>query len=134
NAAETLPAEMAPSRAASTSSRMPSFNGRRPDSMMLKQDGHFSASRLITARIALWLIVLVPLRQWCCTKLAPGDNVTRIVPAGGGDPRLILTSKHGNAAGLPHTGIERLSHASLYATQPYGGMGATCVFMPPSMY
>jgi hypothetical protein len=23
---------------------MPSFNGRRPDSMMLKQDGHFSAS------------------------------------------------------------------------------------------
>src|SRR5262249_44109752 len=58
NAAETLPAGMAPSTAASRSSRMPSFNGRRPDSMMLKQHGHFSASRLITARIALWLIAL----------------------------------------------------------------------------
>src|SRR5262249_6315599 len=56
---------MAPSRAASTSSRMPSFNGRRPDSMMLKQDGHFSASKLITARIALWLIAMVPPRQRC---------------------------------------------------------------------
>src|SRR5262249_10419741 len=56
NAAESLPAGMAPSRAASTSSRMPSFNGRRPDSVMLKQHGHFSASKLITARIALWLI------------------------------------------------------------------------------
>jgi len=30
---------MAPPRAASTSSRMPRFNGRRPDSMMLKQVG-----------------------------------------------------------------------------------------------
>jgi hypothetical protein len=42
---------------------MPRFNGRRPDSMMLKQDGHFSASKLITARIALWLMRWLLLRQ-----------------------------------------------------------------------
>jgi len=60
----------------------------------------------------------------CCYggDCAPVDYVTRIVPAGGGEQRLVLTSKHGTAVLPPdflsHTGIERLSHACLYATQP----------------
>jgi hypothetical protein len=75
----------------------------------------------------------------CCHggDCATVDNVTRIVPAGGGETRLVLTSKHGTAILPPDFPLrESKDHRMHVCMRPslYGGMGITCVFMSPSMY
>jgi hypothetical protein len=75
----------------------------------------------------------------CCHggDCAPVDNVTRIAPGGSGEGRLILTSKHGTAILPPDLPVrESKDHRMHVCMRPslYGGMGVTCVFMPPSMY
>jgi hypothetical protein len=77
--------------------------------------------------------------QDCCEggDCAPVDNVTRIAPAGDGDTRLVLTSKLGTAILPPDFPLrESKDHRMHVCMRPslYGGMGVTCVLMPPSMY
>jgi hypothetical protein len=75
----------------------------------------------------------------CCNgdDCAPVDKVIRLTPAGTGDPRLIVTSRHGTAV-VPGTLPSRESkdHRMHVCMRPsfYGGMGVVCLFMPPSMY
>jgi hypothetical protein len=75
----------------------------------------------------------------CCYggDCAPVDNVTRIIPAGSGEQRLVLTSKHGTAVLPPDFPIRESKDYRMHVCMRpslYGGMGVTCVFMPPSMY
>ena len=74
----------------------------------------------------------------CCHggDCAPVDNVTRIVTAAS-EAGLILTSKLGTALLPPNFPVrESKDHRMHVCMRPslYGGMGITCVFMPPSMY
>jgi hypothetical protein len=75
----------------------------------------------------------------CCHggDCAPVDNVTRIVMAASGETGLILSSKLGTALLPPNFPVrESKDHRMHVCMRPslYGGMGITCVFMPPSMY
>jgi hypothetical protein len=75
----------------------------------------------------------------CCHggDCAPVDNVTRIVMAASGQTGLILSSKLGTALLPPDFPVrESKDHRMHVCMRPslYGGMGITCVFMPPSMY
>src|SRR5262245_45901616 len=75
----------------------------------------------------------------CCHggDCAPVDSVTRIVMAASGETRLRLTSKLGTALLPPNFPVrESKDHRMHVCMRPslYGGMGVTCVFMPPSMY
>src|SRR5262249_27217970 len=73
----------------------------------------------------------------CCNAgdCAPVDKVVRL--SSGGDNRLIVTSRHGTAlvpVTLPYR--ESKDHRMHVCMRPslYGGMGVTCIFMPPSSY
>jgi hypothetical protein len=75
----------------------------------------------------------------CCHggDCAAVDNITRVVLAGGGETSLVLTSKHGTAILPPDFPLrESKDHRMHVCMRPslYGGMGVTCVFMPPSMH
>ncbi len=98
---------------------------------------------LVSASTAPYWWTSAKAHEWyphdCCYAgdCAPVDNVTRISPAGGGDTRLVLTSKHGTAILPPDFPMrESKDHRMHVCMRPslYRGMGVTCVFMSPSMY
>src|SRR5262245_41465671 len=97
----------------------------------------------VFAVIASYPFSLAKAHDWypheCCHggDCAPVDNVTRIVTAASGQTGLILTSKLGTALLPPNFPVrESKDHRMHVCMRPslYGGMGITCVFMPPSMY
>jgi hypothetical protein len=75
----------------------------------------------------------------CCHggDCAPVDNVTRIVMAASGQTGLILSSKLGTALLPPDFPMRESKDDRMHVCMRpslYGGMGITCVFMPPGMY
>ena len=78
----------------------------------------------------------------CCNDgdCAPVESVTRFVPAGGGSPQLIITSRHGSAIVVPESYPVRESkdgrmHVCLRhsPSDPFGDIEIVCLFIPPSM-
>jgi hypothetical protein len=74
----------------------------------------------------------------CCNDMdcAPVESMTRLVPAGGGLPQLVVTSKHGKAF-LPRDHPVRQSQDGRMHVcmrhDPFGEMEVICFFVPPSM-
>ena len=72
----------------------------------------------------------------CCNHMdcAPVESIIRLVPAGGGAPQLIVSSKHGKAI-LPQDFPTRESKDSrmhvCMRRHDSGDMGVICLFMPP---
>jgi hypothetical protein len=71
----------------------------------------------------------------CCSgeDCAPVENTMWVVPAGGGTPRLAVTSKHGTAivpVGFP-VRVSRDDHMHVCMQfDPFGAMEVICLFMP----
>jgi hypothetical protein len=73
----------------------------------------------------------------CCHSMdcAPVENISQFVPAGGGVPQLVVTSKHGTAI-VPHNFPRQESkdnrmHVCMRSLN--GTMRVLCLFMPPSI-
>lgn len=74
----------------------------------------------------------------CCDDrdCAPVDSVVRFVPAGGGLPQLVVTSKHGTAIVPQDFPVRQSKDGRMHVCMrhdPFGAMDVMCLFMPPHM-
>src|SRR5262245_39314966 len=75
----------------------------------------------------------------CCSgnDCAPVERMTWLVPAGGGLPLLVVTSKHGTAVIAPDFPVRQSKDGRMHvcmlhsATDPFADIVVTCLFMPP---
>jgi hypothetical protein len=77
----------------------------------------------------------------CCSgeDCAPVDNIAWLVPAGGGLPQLVVTSKHGTAVVPRDFPVRQSKDSRMHVclqhspTDPFSDITVLCLFMPPSM-
>jgi hypothetical protein len=99
---------------------------------------------LITLSLLAGKAVLAPANghDWypneCCNTMdcAPVESIVRLVPAGGGAPQLIVTSKYGKAI-LPHDfpvleSKDSRMHVCM-RRHDSGDMDVICLFVPPDV-
>ena len=74
----------------------------------------------------------------CCHSMdcAPVENTAYIVPAGGGVPQMVVTSKHGTAVVAQNFPRQESKDNRMHICMrrmPNGSMRVLCLFMPPSI-
>lgn len=74
----------------------------------------------------------------CChdNDCAPVESLVRLVPAGGGAPQLVVTSKHGKAIVPQDFPVRESKDGRMHVCMrhdPWGGMDVMCLFIPPGV-
>jgi hypothetical protein len=74
----------------------------------------------------------------CCHDMdcAPVENIVRFVPAGGGAPQLIVTSKHGKATVRQDFPVRQSKDSNMHVCirrHDSGEMDVICLFIPPGV-
>ena len=74
----------------------------------------------------------------CCNHMdcAPVESIVRLVPAGGGAPQLIVTSKHGRAILRQDFPARESKDSRMHVCMrrhDSGDMDVICLFMPPGV-
>ena len=96
---------------------------------------------LAAVTLAVGSIIQADAHSWyqsdCCSDrdCAPVEEMVWVVPAGGGAPRLVVTTEHGKAI-IPHgfpVKESRDGRMHVCMRDHYGEMTVICIFVPPSM-